>query len=437
MAGISMLKVGATGILSWGAILCSVGHAFCAPYLLGPEDKLQIRVYEWRPNNGQAFEWAPLNGKFTVSASGNLSLPMVGEIPVQGVTTADVADTIATRLQSRIGLSKRPDASVEVTEYRPFYISGFVSKAGQFPYQPDLTVMKAVSLAGGLYRPTENSAIALEREAVTSRGDLRSLNAEYINLVARRMRLEAEIQDKPSVDPGKDLSSFGAKTVVDRAIREEQLLLDERRRFLQTKEDGLKQTKALIAKEVDNLKSKGVSMQRQLDLATEELDAVSSLVAKGLSVTSRRIALDQNVAQFKTSLLDVELAGLRAQQDIAKTDREIQASRNDLRNEALKELNEVRSKIAVNTERRATASALIDNTEVASLQTNNLDPSQESETKIVYRITRGTGGDKAVITAQETDTVEPGDVLQVILKKNPNGQSSSVLSSNDVFKKQP
>jgi polysaccharide export outer membrane protein len=42
-----------------------------------------------------------------------------------------------------------PKVYVNITEYRPFFVNGEVTKPGGYPYQPGLTVRKAISLAGG------------------------------------------------------------------------------------------------------------------------------------------------------------------------------------------------------------------------------------------------------------------------------------------------
>src|SRR6185312_10155531 len=46
-------------------------------YLLGSQDKVRIKVYEWRAAKGEAYEWAALNGEFIVGADGDLALPLV------------------------------------------------------------------------------------------------------------------------------------------------------------------------------------------------------------------------------------------------------------------------------------------------------------------------------------------------------------------------
>jgi polysaccharide export outer membrane protein len=49
--------------------------------------------------------------------------------------------------------------AVEVSQYRPFYILGEVATPGQYPYRPRMTVLTAISIAGGFtYRAVEDYA---------------------------------------------------------------------------------------------------------------------------------------------------------------------------------------------------------------------------------------------------------------------------------------
>ena len=114
-----------------------------SPYRLGAEDKLRIKVYDWRKAVGDAHEWTALTGDFTVGAAGTVFLPLVGEIMANHRTPSDVAHDISSQLQKRFGLAEQPDASVEIAEYRPFYIIGIVDKAGTYAYRPGLTVLQA------------------------------------------------------------------------------------------------------------------------------------------------------------------------------------------------------------------------------------------------------------------------------------------------------
>ena len=59
-----------------------------ADYLLGPQDKLRLKIYEWRASRDVIFEWTALNDEFIVGAEGFLSLPFAGDIRAAGLPPA-------------------------------------------------------------------------------------------------------------------------------------------------------------------------------------------------------------------------------------------------------------------------------------------------------------------------------------------------------------
>ena len=70
-----------------------------------------------------------------------------GEIKVTGLTPGQLADVIASKLKGDYLIN--PNVSVDIIEYRQFYVNGEVEAPGGFPFQPGITVRKAISLAGG------------------------------------------------------------------------------------------------------------------------------------------------------------------------------------------------------------------------------------------------------------------------------------------------
>ena len=88
-----------------------------------------------------------MSGEFSISSSGQLSLPLIGEVPAEHRTIDQVRDDVVQRLSGRY--VKVPHVSLEVITYRPFYILGEVNKPGEFPFEPDLTVLGAVAAAQG------------------------------------------------------------------------------------------------------------------------------------------------------------------------------------------------------------------------------------------------------------------------------------------------
>jgi polysaccharide export outer membrane protein len=106
-------------------------------YRLGPGDRLRIAV----------FGEADLTGEFVVNSLGDISYPLIGSVPAQGKTIPEFTASLVELLRN--GFVRQPSVTVEVLNYRPYYILGEVSSPGTYPYIGGLTVMNAVATAGG------------------------------------------------------------------------------------------------------------------------------------------------------------------------------------------------------------------------------------------------------------------------------------------------
>ncbi|MBX3515036.1 MAG: polysaccharide export protein [Xanthobacteraceae bacterium] len=119
--------------------------SFEAPYTLDGGDKLRVTVF------GQE----GLTNSYAVDGAGKISMPLIGRVDARGLTTAQVAAQITSKLRS--GYVREPHVAVEVETYRPFFILGEVTAAGQYAYVNNLTVETAVAIAGG-FTPRANRA---------------------------------------------------------------------------------------------------------------------------------------------------------------------------------------------------------------------------------------------------------------------------------------
>lgn len=100
-----------------------------------------------------------LSGDATVDPTGNITLPLVGNIRAGGITANELARRIQQALINN-NLLQSPNVSVEVQTFRPFYVLGEVRQPGEFPYTVGMTVLSAVARAGGYdYRALENDVI--------------------------------------------------------------------------------------------------------------------------------------------------------------------------------------------------------------------------------------------------------------------------------------
>ena len=137
--GLALLAICAACGTSGGtpsAQVASLPQATVEEYRLGSGDRLRISV----------FGEADLTGEFVVGANGMVSYPLIGDQLAQGKTLGEFTDSLRTALTRYV---LRPNISVEVMNYRPFFILGEVTNPGTYPYSGGLNVMNAVATAGG------------------------------------------------------------------------------------------------------------------------------------------------------------------------------------------------------------------------------------------------------------------------------------------------
>ncbi len=106
-------------------------------YTLASGDRLRVIVF------GQD----SLSNVYAVDGSGRLSMPLIGAVEAQGRTTQGLEREIEAKLRN--GFLREPRVSVEVDQFRPFFILGEVNQSGQYPYVNGMTVQTAVAIAGG------------------------------------------------------------------------------------------------------------------------------------------------------------------------------------------------------------------------------------------------------------------------------------------------
>lgn len=106
-------------------------------YALGPSDRLRVTV----------FGHPDLSGEFEVDGAGSISLPLIGQQKAVGLSTAQLESSVTQTLAA--GYILDPRVSIEVINYRPFYILGEIGQPGEYPYTNGLTVQNAVAAAGG------------------------------------------------------------------------------------------------------------------------------------------------------------------------------------------------------------------------------------------------------------------------------------------------
>ncbi|TPN56226.1 sugar ABC transporter substrate-binding protein [Mesorhizobium sp. B1-1-9] len=377
-------------------------------YHLGSQDKLTIRIAEWQTVEGTFRDWTAVNGQYTVGPSGTLSVPFVGELPAAGKTTAEVAAAIGEALQRKLALSDKPEASVEMAQFRPFYISGEVQNPGQFPYVPDLTVLKAISVAGGIRRNADYGP-QLGKDLVTAKGNFDISDDQRVRLIVRRARIDADLAGKTSFEAPKEVEGDPRLPTI---VADEMTILTADQKALKLKLEALDDLKGVLQAEIESLQKKIVNQQKQVDLAQQQLASIGPLAQKGLVANARLLDSQQSVTDLQGKILDYETAILTAKQAISKATQDAIDAQNTLssslaadRQQTEADLNEAALK--VNMQKGLIAQATDPATTAAI--TNDQQPT------LLYSLVRNVDGKPSEIAAKEETQVLPGDVIKVKL----------------------
>lgn len=140
------------------------------PYLIGPNDVLNI--YVWKE--------AELTRDVTVMPDGRITFPLIGEIVAQGRTVGDLTKSIKERLEKYV---TAPEVTVIVKESRSrtIYVIGKVARPGPYPLAPGMTVLQALSTAGGFTEWADTKNILIVRRVHEKEIQLRFNYKDFVS----------------------------------------------------------------------------------------------------------------------------------------------------------------------------------------------------------------------------------------------------------------
>lgn len=135
-----------------GILLIFPGAWAADDYKLGPGDILKITV----------FDYPDLSTEERVSESGTISFPLLGKIPIGGLSTDEARNLLASRLETQ-GFIKQPHVTVLITQFvsRQVSVIGEVNKPGKYPLEKTSTIVDLLSMAGGVSANGGDKAILI------------------------------------------------------------------------------------------------------------------------------------------------------------------------------------------------------------------------------------------------------------------------------------
>ena len=412
-------------VLALSAVIAQSGGSARAAeaYTLGPADKLRVTVYQWvqtGTSGAPGTQWSQsggdfqprLDGQFTIDNAGNLALPLVGEVPAEGRAASDVARTVSEMFQAKLGTLTVPSASVEIVEYRPFYVVGVVDKPGSYPFRPGMTVLHAVSIAGGMYRRPDTDLGRYQRELMTAAGDGSLQAANRDMLTGRVARLESELAGRDAIAFPDEIAARKGEPQIARMMADETKFMKQRQAALEAGVANQRQLKVLAEKQNVSLEAQTAATDRQMGIAKRELEEQTDLVNRGLSRRPVLFPIDSRLAEAEARKRQLQSDILKNAQDIARADQVAAELATTRRTEILDQLKEARANIEQARQKIATDQRIVDHSD-GEVQRRS------GEAIPTYAILRRDGERVRERSVSETARVEPGDIVRVVIPTRP------------------
>ncbi len=409
-----MRTINLLGARLLAAVLAAFMSIFCAgpiaaqdSYHLGPGDQVALRFVYWDTIELGFAEFSALDGTYIISPDNALMMPVLGAVNVADKSLDEIAAEIAEGLRDRLGLLEPPGTSISIVSYRPVYVLGYVNQPGAYEYRPDLTVLQALALAGGLDSAVEDG-MGIQGAAIRSASALREIAMDLARGQIRSARLRSEVDDSSDFALPEGLSHpDGAESLA--AIADQERDLFRTRAESQTQRlDSIEARRILLETEIAALEEKNAALFRQVEMMRESVGDMESLLERGLARSPNLMSLQGQLINLEARQLDTETEIFRARQSIADLDRErieVDAARrlnilSDLQSSEA-ELEQLDAQRDMNRRLLLSAGAALTESEILS------------DVRVEYRITRQGGeGSESVVVGPET-RLAPADVLEV------------------------
>jgi len=396
-------------VLFWAVLMASVAASPMAAQAeaLVPMTRLKLTVVQFVTSLGEYRNWDALGGEFDVAADGSINVPSLGPISIANMSADQLGSEIATRLQTKLGLLEKPDATVQVVQYPPVYVAGDVTTPGEFAYRPGMSVIQALAMAGGERRMDMERGLS---ETIRLETDLLGYESDIVRLQARLARLKAEFTQESAIEFPVVLDPLDP--VIAEILEQEKRIFAAHGNEMARQKTGLIDLDALYEAEIDALGQKLAAVDEQITRTEQQVVSIRELVAKGSATASRLSDIERELANLRSERLDIVISTMTARENLNHSQRELAKIEDEQQSETSRSLQEEQGKLEKILQQQAATRRML----VKSVETdNNLVLAGQIQTTLAYAIVRQKGEEVITLSATETSQLQPGDLIKVTL----------------------
>lgn len=368
-------------------------------YRLAPGDRIFLVV----------FDEPQLSGEFYVDGGGEVLLPLAGSVKLTGLTLAEAQELIQKQFAN--GVLVHPAVSVRIKEYRPIFVTGDVKRPGSYRFMFGESVKAAIATAGGEGAASERLPTITASDFISAEERVRQLEEEYVGLLVRKARLEAQRDDRGSfVMP----LLVGLNT---RNVDFERVYSAENDTFLRLSQnysdqvDTLQKQRPRIETEIEAVTKQIAKQNEHLNIVTGRLADLEPLFKKGY--LRKDVIVNQ---QIEKTLVEAQLSNLEAQvarlrQGVGELDVKLGDTRASYERQVLVELQETSQRL------RAIETILGSARKLRDVKADEAS-GVSGDANFIVTISRVREGRLVEFEATNQTILSPGDVVEVKRKRD-------------------
>jgi polysaccharide export outer membrane protein len=348
-----------------------------------------------------------LSGIFPVSVDGTISYPILGNLAVTDKSVAEIGDEIAKDLMTHIA---NLSVAVAVKEYAPVFIIGDVQKPGKYEFRPGMITLELFALGGGLREATTQTDMS-GIQLIAAQQEYEDMSVQLLSQDVRRVRLEAELNDKPFEYSANNDGSARDPVTVQNIIDGERNLYKLRLSVMENQKKNLEDQRQNFIEEIDTLEKSGSLRNEQFALLKLDVDASQGLVTRGAASESTLRERKRELLAMNQQLLEFGSFLARAKQNKNEMERQIQELQSKRQNDAVAELRDIsldtirlRKKMAYSIQTMAEIGA-------AARRVTALEKMIKTE----FSVVRQKDGEYTEVVIDEHTPIKAGDVIRVQL----------------------
>lgn len=395
----------------------SLTASTASDYVIMPGDVLQIDI------TGMS----GMQHRLPVAIDGTIRLPLAGPVAVAGQNIHDIGALIQSRLASRTMRQATSNGEeflviidservlVSIAEYRPVYLNGEVTSAGEQNYRPGMTVRQAIALAGG-YRRTERTLTDMIVQAADYRAEQMRLWTDLAHASMKVTRITSELEGATTAPAFTFEGSPLSKETLDELAKVETEIFNVNR-AIQNKET------AFLRSEIETTQSQLATIKEQQEQEHEGLEADNAELQRHTDMEQRGITTSSRVAESRRNLLMSSTRYLQATVQIAQFGRDEaslirrqQELEDARRTDLLAQLQQAVVQVASLTEQVKSAAEKLQYASVL----NGMRTEEPGATPTVIVIRNDEAGPQRLAADQDMPLM-PGDVVEVSLPAVKSG----------------